>query len=179
MKNLLLYLLISCLSICYSQCPDSNILLSTQAEIDDFAANYPGCTSLNVDITISGSDINDLSGLSQIIAINGTFLLLGNNSLTTMDGLSTINFFGANTRLAIDSNSSLVTISNFTGSLNSNDFSNLSIQNNENLTSISGLSGITNSKSINISYNDSLTNLSGVENMSISGNGLNISVMSH
>ena len=149
------------------------ITLTTQAEIDAFATNYPGCTSLDVNLRLVGSGINNLAGLSQIKSIDGQFALI-QTSVVTMEGLNTINFFGSNSRLTIASNSSLNTLSDFTGSINTGEYSGITIQNNPNLISLNGLSGITSSNSLWVNNNDSLTNLNGVENMSISGNILAI-----
>ncbi|MCB0851061.1 MAG: hypothetical protein KDD63_02370, partial [Bacteroidetes bacterium] len=51
----------------FGQCPTGNLLLSTQAEIDNFPINYPGCVDVNHKITINDAvagDITNLQGLS-------------------------------------------------------------------------------------------------------------------
>jgi hypothetical protein len=42
-------------------------VLTTQIEVDNFTTTYPNCTILTNSLTISGSDITDLSSLSGII----------------------------------------------------------------------------------------------------------------
>ena len=54
-----------------AQCPDREIILSTQKQIDDFVQKYPNCTKIKSDLFIGGLDIQDLSGLVQIQSIQG------------------------------------------------------------------------------------------------------------
>jgi hypothetical protein len=50
-----------------AQCPPGPITLLTQADVDNFTANYPGCTELNNQLVIGpSSDIVNLNGLSAI-----------------------------------------------------------------------------------------------------------------
>jgi len=53
----------------FAQCEGESILLTTQAEVNSFATNYPGCTTLQ-NLTIQGK-ISNLSGLSQLTSILG------------------------------------------------------------------------------------------------------------
>ena len=71
-------------------CPASPITLSSQAEIDSFQATYGPCSSLTEDLTISGNDINNLNGLSGLLAaqIPADILIADNPALTQLDGLS-------------------------------------------------------------------------------------------
>lgn len=57
----------------YSQCP-TYISINSQQDIDDFSIDYPDCISQGwvTSITISGDDINDLSGLEDIIKVTNT-----------------------------------------------------------------------------------------------------------
>jgi len=43
-------------------CP-SGMTFSTQAEIDNFATNYPGCRKINGNVIIDESVANDIMGL--------------------------------------------------------------------------------------------------------------------
>jgi len=70
-----------------ADCPE-DITLSTQAEVDAFAATYD-CTELTGMLTISGDDITNLQGLSAITSI-GTLHISGNAALTNLDGLSNL-----------------------------------------------------------------------------------------
>ncbi len=67
--------------------PYGNYYFISQADIDDFGANYPGCFDLGGDVTINGPDISDLSGLEQVTSIDGnlvigrTYTMQGHNPL--------------------------------------------------------------------------------------------------
>jgi len=52
-------------------CLPEGITFETQAQIDNFQENYPGCTMIEGDVNISGPDITNLIGLSSIISIGG------------------------------------------------------------------------------------------------------------
>jgi hypothetical protein len=47
-------------------CLPQGITFSTQAEIDQFALDYPDCKQIMGNVTISGPDIVTLNGLSGI-----------------------------------------------------------------------------------------------------------------
>jgi len=63
MKKLLLTLLITFLSlVLLSQgCLPEGITFTTQAQIDSFPINYPGCTEIEGDVGIVGDDIYNLN----------------------------------------------------------------------------------------------------------------------
>ncbi|MBF0693961.1 MAG: T9SS type A sorting domain-containing protein [Flavobacterium sp.] len=92
----------------YSQCENLTITLSTQAQIDAFSANYPGCSTFaNININ-SGSQqpfITNLDGLSQVTTILHNLLIdnepYGNNaySLISIAGLSNITSIGGDLRI--------------------------------------------------------------------------------
>ena len=43
------------------------VTLYTQNQVDSFPINYPGCTEIDGYLTISGADITNLNGLSNIL----------------------------------------------------------------------------------------------------------------
>ncbi|RLD23011.1 MAG: hypothetical protein DRI54_07895, partial [Bacteroidetes bacterium] len=43
-------------------CLPEGITFSTQAEIDNFQTNYPGCTEISGVVTIKGNNITNLDG---------------------------------------------------------------------------------------------------------------------
>lgn len=73
-------------------CPVGDVSFNSQQELNDFALNFPNCTEIAGNLIISGTDIVDLSPLSNIatvqgnLGINGTFL----TSLTGLSNVSTI-----------------------------------------------------------------------------------------
>ncbi len=79
-------------------CLASGIAFYTQAEIDAFPTNYPGCTQILGDVTISDGDITNLNGLSSIISIEGQ-LSIYYNGLTSFEGLNNLASIGGGIEL--------------------------------------------------------------------------------
>lgn len=154
--------------IIIAQCPTNNITISSQAQVNSFAATYPGCTEITVDIFINGNDITDLSGMSQITSMNGELIIAGNQNLTTLAGLGTINFFGPNSALSISDNPNLVSLTTFTGTINKIGGHTLALFRNPNVTTLSPLSGMTSATGLLVEDMDALTNLNGLQNLSLS-----------
>jgi len=131
------FLLVATLFLCnqsFAQtCLPDGITFSTQQQIDDFAANYPGCTEILGDVVIEGNTdntITSLSGLIQLTSIGSDL-----TSLTDLDNLTYIRY-----GLSMLSNDGLI---NLTG-LDNLTFigTNLSIVDNDGLTSLAGLDNI-------------------------------------
>ncbi len=72
-------------------CLPEGITFTTQAQIDCFQVNYPGCTEIEGNVTISGSDITNLNGLSVVTSIGGDLYIYYNDALTSLTGLNNIN----------------------------------------------------------------------------------------
>src|SRR5690606_5393100 len=53
------------------QCPAGNVTLTSQAEIDDFATDYPNCTEVSGNLIIQGDNITDLTPLSNLTSVGG------------------------------------------------------------------------------------------------------------
>src|SRR5690606_11532928 len=73
--------------ISFGQClPNSNYYFSTQAQIDNFATQYPDCTELEI-INVTGDDITSLQGLNQFTSL---WILNVSNcpNLENLDGLN-------------------------------------------------------------------------------------------
>ncbi|MFZ1703798.1 MAG: hypothetical protein WAT79_05600, partial [Saprospiraceae bacterium] len=64
------------------------IVFSTQSEVDNFPTNYPGCTTIDGNVGITGNNITNLNGLSQITQIGGSLQFLNSNSLSTLTAYS-------------------------------------------------------------------------------------------
>ena len=79
-----------------AQCPFI-ATLRTQEDVDEFVANYPNCTDFVGNFTLGymfssdpESDINDLSGLTQLQTIDGDLGIGKLNMLEYLDGLDNI-----------------------------------------------------------------------------------------
>ena len=74
-------------------CLPEGITFITQEQIDSFQVNYPGCTQIEGDVTISGLDIENLNGLNVLNSFDGN-LFIHETSLTSLDGLNNITSVG-------------------------------------------------------------------------------------
>ena len=148
----------------FGQCPTTQINLHSQAEVDAFATTYPGCTELLGVLSISGQDIIDLSGLSQITSTSSRFQILENPLLTSLDGLGPIEFLGDHSELLIGGippgNPVLTDISSLANATGSIDF--LFIEFNPVLVDLSPLSGLSLTRAVGVMFNDALVNLNGL-----------------
>jgi len=160
MKFFIFYLIFLFGSIStWGQCPPTgSVNLHSQADVNQFAIDYPNCTTLN-SLLISGplaspSDINDLSSLSGIISTGN--LIIRNNPLLT--SITFPNLVSGS--LEIKSN---ITLSNISCSMFSN--GQINISSNPMITSLD-LSSLV-SGSIIISSNSNLSNI----NCSLFSNG--------
>jgi hypothetical protein len=108
MKTLILFSVII-LSIGYVHAQyTTNIILSSQGQIDSFQVNYPGCTKIEGFLTIAENEsgnILNLNGLSVLYSIGGSLNIIGNDRLVTLNGLENIATFDGD--LIIKNNSSL------------------------------------------------------------------------
>lgn len=167
------------------------IVFTTQAQVDAFPTDYPGCTIIDGNVGITGNDITNIDALNQITKINGSLqilntgglynldgfenlthvqgnVILNNAAVNNINGLDNLNFIGAG--LNIESCHGL-TVFDGLNSVTSvgGDFR---IAANVQLTEFTGLSNLTNiTGSLYISYNDQLNNISSFISLtSIGGN---------
>lgn len=138
----LLVLFVSALNIKAQNCLNSGIVFSSQAEIDNFPVNYPGCHFVEGDVYVSGPDITNLAGLTQLQKIGGFLYLDSNGALTNLAGLDNLDSIG--TELILTHNSVL--------------------------TNISALSNLSKVNQLYFDSNHALINLNGLENLDFQGN---------
>jgi hypothetical protein len=132
-------------------CLPNGITLSTQAQIDKFRTDYPGCKRIDGRLTISGKDITNLNGLSQLTSLNGVYIY-NNTSLTSLYGLHNVT------------------------SVYDLHIGEYHFSGNPLLTSFSGLEALTHiSSDLEIYDNNALTSLSGLDNLTFIGRYLSIS----
>lgn len=144
MKTKLLFLLTLVNQLIFSQCPPAGpLIFDTQAEITAFVSDYPNCTQIDGNLTLTGADITDITPLNQIqvvigsLNINATAITNGNifNNLTTVTGL-------------------------------------LNIQNNPNLIVVNGFNAFVNGMTVQINSNPSLTQVTGFTSLTTLTNSL-------
>ena len=143
-------------------CGVGGITFSTQADVNNFTVNYPGCTQIMGDVIISGNDITNLNGLSVVISIAGSLTINNNPILTSITGLSALTsiggFFTLDFNPALPSLSSLSTLKSIGG--------NLVIRGCTILPNLLGLSGLTTlGGNFVIISNNALTSLTGISSL--------------
>jgi hypothetical protein len=154
-------------------CLQEGIIFTMQAQIDSFQVNYPGCTEIEGDILIYGSDITNLSGLNVLTATGGDFEIgiyedPGNPNLTSLAGLESLTSIGGG--LLIYSNEALASLAGLDNltSISNGYWGHLDIHGNPVLTSLTALGGLTTMYgAIYITENSSLTSLSGLDNITL------------
>ena len=156
-----------------------DVILESQAEVDDYVANFSFCTSvpntLRIGTTFANppSDISDISGLSFITSVGGPIFIFQNPNLTSLNGLQGITSAGST--INITNNDGLTNLSGFP-SINAID-GNLTIDNCANLISLEGLNSITSiDGDVYLSNTTDLTSLSALSNLQTVNGELDIRI---
>ncbi|WP_431111290.1 T9SS type A sorting domain-containing protein [Winogradskyella poriferorum] len=141
MKLKLLFFVFSIIQfVSFAQCPPDGIF-NSQAEIDAFAVNFPTCESIETTLVISGSDISDLTPLSNISSVTGSSIIIENNPLlVSLDGLETI--FSNNTTITAIRITDNPILSDFDALQNLTACNSLYLINNEQLTNLNDLNSL-------------------------------------
>jgi hypothetical protein len=150
-------------------CLPQGITFSTQAQIDSFHTNYPNCTQIEGDVTISGNDITNLNGLSVLTYIGGYLEINSNPALTSLSGLDNITSFGND--LYIEYNNLLTNLSGLDNVTSIG--TDLSIVDNNNLGSLTGLNSLISiGGMLYVQGTNAFTNFSGLDNLTTIGDAL-------
>ena len=154
-----------------AQCPaPPKLTLNSQAEVDAFPANYPGCTMIpsNVDLIVSGNDITNLDSLKQLVSVEGTFDIKNSAILSDITGLINLTTVGQLDIERCPQLNSLDGLQNLTTVTDDLEFSNM-----DGLTDISQLSGLTSiGGDVQINDCDALVTLAGFDNIASIGGDL-------
>jgi hypothetical protein len=162
-KKLIFPLLLFWGTTLIAQCPSTSITLASQADVNNFAIDYPDCAFVDGDVIVSGSDITDLSGLSGISSIGGQLIIENNDLLTTLSGWNEVALLGTMAKISIKNNPLLEDLTTFFGVLNEG----LELIDLPVLNDIAGFNGVSSVGALEINGCDSLTNLVGLENAAI------------
>ncbi len=168
-------------------CLPDGFFFTTQAQIDNFQSDYPGCTEIIGDVNIDGGGITNLegldvltkiggylmivdcemlenlSGLDQLDTVQGWFELHQSNLLTDLQGLNSLKYIGGS--CWIYNNEGLTSLAG----LNSLQLigGDLMLIFNGNLVSLEALGGLDQINGhLNIAANTFLPSLSGLGNIS-------------
>lgn len=130
-----------------AQCGSTYLYLTSQADVNNFKAQYPGCTEIAGTLIINGGDITNLDGLNHIEKINVSLGIDQCYSLTNLDGLSSLKYIGGTFVLS----------------------------RNNSLSNIDGLSSLKSiGKDFQIILNDALQNINGLASLDSIGTFLQI-----
>ena len=157
-------------------CLPEGITFSSQTEIDDFQTNYPGCTRILGNVTISNTisyNIENLNGLSVLEAIDGNLLIEENYGLLSFNGLNNLEKVGGNFSTLynyfVSDLQGLESLDSIGGKLVINSCNQItSLEGLENLLFVGG--------NLSIYWNNSLTSLNGLENLNHIGGGVDIDI---
>lgn len=165
-KNYLMILIVCLLSatITKAQCPTTSIKLETQADIDNFSTNYPGCTVVpsGIDIEVQQSapgTITNLNGLNQLTVVNGSLSIFLNDVLPDLYGLNNLTTVGG--YLSVSSNLALSDINGLSQLTSVG--GDLSVSSNSNVLNLDGLGQLTAiGGELRLWGNGSLSNVDGL-----------------
>lgn len=93
----IIYLLLLCFIttplVTAAQCPSGSVSFRSQSDMDAFKINYPNCTAINGSVIIG--DVENMSGLSNLISISGNFEVNFNHYLLrNLDGMENLTYIG-------------------------------------------------------------------------------------
>lgn len=107
MKKAYLIILTFLSHVAFAQCPDGDVVLNSQNDVNEFVAAYPNCTNISGDLVINSQSaenpIQNLTALSGLQAISGTLRILDLDyfdaeldslipgSLQGLEGLTSVN----------------------------------------------------------------------------------------
>jgi len=146
-----------------AQCPPNGLNLMTQADVDAFLVNYPDCTKINEDLFIGqfGSDVTDLSPLSNLTQIDGS-LIMQYFQGTDLSPLFNLEEIGRDLKISF-SNASTFTFPNLTTVGKS-----VGIGGHNNLIVFQGLNNLTFiGEDLNMSGNENLIEINGFDQLEI------------
>jgi len=154
-------------------CLPEGIYFETQAQIDSFQINYPGCSKIEGDVLIGqhpSTDIENLIGLNVLTSIGGE-LIIHYNPLVNLTGLEGITTVGGGIELR--RNNSLNNLSGLNNLILIVD--DLNIFFNDSLESLSGLESLMYiGGSLTMQQNDLINSMIGLDNLTKIGGGLQI-----
>ena len=166
----LTFLVIIQMNLRSQSCLPDGITFTTQAQIDSFQVNYPGCTKIEGNVHIYYDDISDLTGLNILDSIFGGLEFQNTDSLSDMTGLENLKYIGGN--LSLYTNYGLI---NLFGLNNLKKIGGtLNLMDNPLMTSLTGLENLTDLGAANIEFNDALVSLSGLEGVDSLSQGLSV-----
>jgi len=179
--TLLIVLATFSLQVWGADCSSTDILLSTQVDVDNFQSAYGGggvCNKVSGSLIIRDSaDITNLDGLSSLTNVGRNLEIFENDALVDLDGLSSLTSVGGD--LLISSNHALTNLDGLSSLTNVTSVGGggyyMQISGNDALANLNGLSSLARIGGILYIFdNDALTNLDGLSSLTSIGYELDI-----
>jgi Leucine-rich repeat (LRR) protein len=162
---LFVFVLFNNLALSQESCLPGLIMLTSQADIDNFSANNPDCENLEGTLVIRDldeQDITNLDGLSQIKSIGGSLQIRNTELLTNISGLTNLESVGG--AIYLQDNDQLTSFDGLQNIRSAGE--DLFIGQNINLESLEGLEGLISINGIlTVRGNDKLTDIEGIRNI--------------
>jgi hypothetical protein len=150
-------------------CLPGGIEFTTQAQIDSFPANYPGCSRIEGNVTIYGNEITSLDSLYTLTSFGGDLYITFNHKLVSLSGLDKVTSIDG--LLHIENNTSLVSLDGLKNLESIGGY--LYIFFNESLKSLTGFEKLSSiGQGLHIGYSHGLSSLAGLEKVTSIGGGL-------
>lgn len=89
-------------------CLPGGLTLTTQAEVNSFPVNHPGCTTIGGNVVILGETITNLAPLASVRQIDGDLQISSCSNLPNLNGLHSLHLIGGTVR--IQNNAALRTL---------------------------------------------------------------------
>jgi hypothetical protein len=166
-RAMILWFFLSVISSTWAaDCSPGNIILSSQSDVDNFQSEHGPCDRVVSDLKVVGKDISNLGGLSSLSTVNGSLIIEGNETLTSLHGLSALTVVGIDPgyNLEITGNPVLTDLDGLT--VLAHVGGGLIIHINDSLKDISGLSSLSSAFLVHIAANPSLVNIKGLSSLS-------------
>ncbi len=151
-------------SAVFAQVFSGSKTLATQAEVDDFGANYTAVSgSLNIDESAPGA-ITNLDALASIISVGGGISIRNTTALANVDGLANIS--SALSSIIIINNAALENVDGFAQVAS---VGGIQVRDNEALENVDGFAQVVSVGSITVANNDALADVDGFAGVSSVG----------
>ncbi|HEY1535256.1 MAG TPA: hypothetical protein VGF76_14615 [Polyangiaceae bacterium] len=124
----------------------------------DDAARFAGCTTVNGDLQIEGSQLSDLTALESLRNVSGTLTVSKNSELSDFTGLEQLSSVAG---LDVHDNAALADFSGLSALRNAQV---VQIRNNPELSSVRGLEGLQRVEKLELT-NDALFQIDGLSNL--------------
>lgn len=149
-------------------CLPNGITFSSQTQVDQFRAMYPGCTSIAGDVFVRPLGITNLDSLIGLKSIGGDFFI--DAGLTSLHGLDSLESIGGSFWLLATN------VQNLSGlnKLRSIQGDQIKIEDNQQLNSLQGLESLSAPPNFYLLNNNALTTLTGLEGLTSTTGDLEI-----